>query len=390
MIKNILYIGHFKDASGYANAARGYLKVLHEYLDKSIYNLKIISMNFEKEDYSSDEEKKILSLYELNNIDDFIKNNKYTLLVHALPNFCNIDAKELPIKQCLENKNCIKKINLVAWETDIVPKFWVDIYKNKVYDELIVFCDWNKKIFEDQTGLKATVVYHPVLDYDKKEKIRNEKFKIFSMSQWQHRKGFDILLKAYYQEFFDQKDVELFIKTYRSETTKGFDPEKEKNIVVNEINLYKNQSLHYGQLPKCRVILKTGFCDKNEIIDLYNKSDVFCSPTRGEAFGLTIAQAALSGLPCIVPNIGGHLDYLDPDHNYFINSSLEPAYNMPFPVYSSKDMNLVEPSLLSTRKKLRQAYNDWKERKINFLNVKNYSKKVLDNANIFKKLLEVL
>ena len=67
-------------------------------------------------------------------------------------------------------------------------------------------------------------------DLEKKQKF--EKFKIFSMSQWQHRKGFDILLKAYYQEFFDQEDVELFIKTYRAETSHGADHEFEKKIIV--------------------------------------------------------------------------------------------------------------------------------------------------------------
>jgi glycosyltransferase involved in cell wall biosynthesis len=391
-MKNIIYIGQFKDASGYANAARGYLRILDQFLDRTKFNLKTLSLNFEKEDYSSGIDKELIEKYELLNPSEFIKNEKYIILLHGLPNFCFLNTKQFPIFEMFQNKNCIKKVNLVAWETDIVPQPWMEIYKKNIFDELVVFCNWNKQVFEQQTGLKASVAYHPITDFDSTQKPTNKLFRILSMSQWQHRKGFDILLRAYYQEFFDHDDVELFIKTYRSETTKGFSAEHEKNIVVDEIRNYKNEITHYGTYPKCKVLLKTGFSSKEEIIDLYNKSDVFCTPTRGEAFGLTIAQAAMSGLPCIVPDKGGHLDYLDPQSTYFISSSWEPAYHMPFPVYSCKDMNLVEPSLSSTRKQMRKAYEDWKNGNLTekSVNAKKYTESVLQNKNIFKNLIEVL
>lgn len=391
-MKNIIYIGQFKDASGYANAARGYLRILDQFLNKNEYNLKIISLNFEKEDYSSALDKDLINKYELTDILQFINNNKYTLLLHGLPGFSFINTQQFPIQKLLENKNCLKKINLVAWETDVVPLPWLEIYNKKIFDQLIVFCNWNKEVFETQTDLKATVVYHPIFDFDSSLKKINDKFRILSMSQWQHRKGFDILLRAYFQEFFNQDDVELMIKTYRSETTKGFSAEQEKNIVINEIKNYKMQISHYGELPTCKVLLKTGFCSKDEINDLYNKADVFCTPTRGEAFGMTIAQAAMSGLPCVIPDKGGHLDYLDKENNYFISSSWEPAYNMPFPAYSCKDMKLVEPSLSSTRQQLRNAYNDWKNNNLvkKAIEVKNYTKKSLENELLFKNLLQVI
>lgn len=391
-MKNILYIGQFKDACGYANAARGYLKLLFDKLDKSEYKLHTLSLNIEKEDYSSNEIKNILSITEVQNIKEFINNNSYILLAHVTPNVCEINFENLPIKDCLNNKNCLKRINMVAWETTTIPRGWLEHYKSKNYDELIVFCQWNKEVFESQTGLKATVVPHVINDFSLERKKRNDKFRIFSMSQWGHRKGFDILLKAYYQEFFDQDDVELFIKTYKTSTLRGSSEEIDKQIITAEIKHLKESSSHYKELATCKVLLKLGFASKEEVASFYSSSDVFCSPTRGEAFGMCIAQAALSGLPVIVPNKGGHLDYLDKENNYFINSEYEPAYNMFSDIYSSKDMNLVESSVSSTRKQLRMAYNDWRNDKLEAkaIKVKKFAKDFLDEQFIFNKFMSVL
>lgn len=394
-MKELLFIGHFKDAAGYANAARGFLSILDKFLDKTKYNLKIFCLNFEKQDYSNEADKEIIQKYNLSTSDllNYIDNKQYTLLMCCLPSFCAINTVELPLKKVLEHKNCIKSINSLFWEADKVPEPWLDIFKTGIYDQIIVSCEWNKEVFSRETDLPVSVVHSPVYDYyNLDEKNKNKKFTIFSMSQWQHRKGFDILLRAFYQEFFDHFDVELFIKTYRGETTTGIDEASQRKIIVDEISRYKQECLHYSKLPNCKVLLKTGFCSKQEIKNFYQNADVFCLPTRGEGFGLTIAQAALSGVPCIVPDLGGHLDYLDKQSVYLIKSSFEPAYNMPFHAYSSKEMNLVEPSLGDTRKQLRKAYEDWKSDEITEIGLKNkkYAIEYLSEQKIFNELCGVI
>lgn len=394
-MKNVLFISQFKDAAGYANAARGYLRILDKYLDPNLYNLKIYALNLEKQDYSEGFDKSLIEKHNLTieQLNDFIKNEKYVLILCGLPHYCRIDNPLLPFKTILSHENCLKKINVVFWETDKVPGVWQEIYDQKIYDELIVCCEWNRKVFSEQTQLKTHLIYPHVYDYyDLEKESKNEKFRIFSMSQWQHRKGFDVLLRAYYQEFFDQEDVELYIKTYRSETTDGFEELKQRNIVIEEIKQFKESCRSYGKLPNCKVQLQTGFCSKEEIKKLYEKADVFCLPTRGEGFGLTIAQSALSKVPCIVPDLGGHIDFLDKENNYLIKSSYEPPYNMPFYTYSSVDMKYVEPSLSSTREQLRLAYNDWKSGKLKEKSnkCKDFTKNFLNEELIFNNLLKVI
>lgn len=388
-MKNIIYVGQFKDASGYGNAARGYLYLLDKYLDKKHYNLKTISLNFEKQDFRNNKDIALIEKYELSDWQEFSNNNKFIVIIHGLPNYCSIEA----INNLLNHKNCILKVNLVAWETDNLPISWKNIYDSRIYDRIGVFSKWNYKTFSNHTKLPVHLIPHAIYDYYNLEKtFNNNIFNIFSMSQWSHRKGFDVLLKAYYQEFFSNTDVELFIKTYRNETLANSSDDSEKEKIIQDITKIKNSISHYGKLASCKVSLKTGVVSNDEIKNYYDKATVFCSPTRGEGFGMTIAQAALSGIPCIVPSLGGHIDYLNPDTTYWVDSSFEPLYDLPYSIYSSCDMNFVEPSLSSTRKQLRKAYNDWKSGKLSTIATESrkYSLSFLDEQKIFKNFMEIL
>ena len=65
-----------------------------------------------------------------------------------------------------------------------------------------------------------------------------------------------------------------------------------------------------GQYPK--VHLLHGHLSGDEISSLYIDPSVkaFVSLTRGEGFGLPLLEAAASGLPVIVTDWSGHLDFL--------------------------------------------------------------------------------
>lgn len=394
-MKNLLFIGQFRDASGYANVARGFLRVLDKNLNLKEYQLKIFSLDFEKKDFSVGTDAELIKKYSIGPMEllSFINNNKYTLFLCGMPHYYNIDSPQMPVKPCIDSENCTKAVDSFFWETDGIPTIWKDVLSKNVFDELIVSCKWNKELFEKE--IKTSIVFPLIQDYyELAERTKNNKFTIFTMSQWQHRKGFDILLRAYYQEFFDQEDVQLVIKTYRSETSVGSSEETERQIIINDILQYKLSCLRYGYRSTSKVLLKSGYCSSEEIKEFYQTADVFCLPTRGEGFGLTIAQAALSGVPCVVPNIGGHVDFIDPDASFLINSSFEPVINMPFNTYSSVSMNLIEPSLLSTRKQLRMAYKEWKENPQALLSrgqaTKNYAQKLLNEKNSFDSLMSIL
>jgi len=387
MHKKTLYIGQFNDACGYANAARKYLNIFKK---NNISNsvLKALPINFENNNYASEEENAVIDYYKINleDLQQFLNGEEYNVIVHL----CTHIVKAKKILPIIKNAN--KRTNIIYWEADPIPVFWEDIYKENLFNNILVACSWNKEIFQKQTGINTEINYLPVessFEYSPVDDV----FRIFSMSQWQHRKGFDTLIKAYIQEFFYNRDTDLLIKTYRGETYNGSSSDVESQIIIKEAKEYK-QSIHdYGNFSNAKISLVTGFLPKEEIVKLYKKSTVFCLPTRGEGFGLTIAQACVSGIPCIVPNKGGHIDYVNPDANSLFDSRFTYVENMVNTIYS-KDMKYVEPDIVDLRAKLRYFYNLWKNNKQELMDssvkTKSYAQKILSEDIIFNKLNKLL
>ncbi len=50
-------------------------------------------------------------------------------------------------------------------------------------------------------------------------------------------------------------------------------------------------------------------CSDGVLANVYKGMDVFCLPTGGEGFGLPILEAMAAGLPCLVTNYSGHVDF---------------------------------------------------------------------------------
>jgi glycosyltransferase involved in cell wall biosynthesis len=149
---------------------------------------------------------------------------------------------------------------------------------------------------------------------------------------------------------------------------------------------------------KCKVVIINKLLSQEQINSIYKVSDVYMTCTRGEGFGLPLAEFSLvSGKPVIAPNKGGHLDFFD-NQEFLIDSSYEPCYILSDStnnMYSS-DMNIVESSVNSTRSKMRLAYNTHLKNPEVFnangeqtrLHIKNY----LDfdkNVELFIKVLEI-
>src|SRR5207248_11255990 len=67
-----------------------------------------------------------------------------------------------------------------------------------------------------------------------------------------------------------------------------------------------------SDLPGPRVIRVTDFLDKDDLVRLYRGADFFVAPYRGEGFGMKILDAFALGLPVLLPEYGGPVDYLVP------------------------------------------------------------------------------
>ena len=90
---NVVYISQFRDCSGYASAARSYLKAVDASLLKSEENInfKVYTVPIEHTSSLTKEEEALLKKYELTNedVDEFLMND-YTMVWHMPPSMIMI------------------------------------------------------------------------------------------------------------------------------------------------------------------------------------------------------------------------------------------------------------------------------------------------------------
>ena len=64
-----------------------------------------------------------------------------------------------------------------------------------------------------------------------------------------------------------------------------------------------------------------GYCPREKLVQLYNRSDVFVLPSMAESFGMVFVEAMSCGLPVIGPRVGGVPDIIAPDNGLLVEAA---------------------------------------------------------------------
>jgi glycosyltransferase involved in cell wall biosynthesis len=185
-------------------------------------------------------------------------------------------------------------------------------------------------------------------------------FRFLSVSWWGPRKGFDLLIKAFVNEFSSKDDVSLVI------STKSQDNNKPAEKIASEIQAMIKAT---GKTDRAQIILHSKFTNEQELASLYNACDAFVLASRGEGFSLPICEAASCGLPVITTRCTAQATYLDDNNSYLVDpEGYERANpqdgrtssvgrwcryyeNQPFPIFSGKSIKILGTLM-------RKAYED--------------------------------
>lgn len=202
-------------------------------------------------------------------------------------------------------------ILMQPWEFGSLPKSWVEnagrvreiwAYTHYVRDTYVRSGVPEEQVRVIPLGIDPEI-YSPLgpkLDL----KTRN-KFRFLYVGGTIGRKGFDILIKAYLQEFKAEEDVCLVIRDFYYKSEWRAEVERlSKKTDVPEICLYTD-SLLPNQLPS-----------------LYRACHAYVQPYRGEGFGLPVLEAMACGLPTIVTGYGAALDFCHPANAYLLPAKL--------------------------------------------------------------------
>jgi glycosyltransferase involved in cell wall biosynthesis len=206
-------------------------------------------------------------------------------------------------------------------ETTKVAPQWIE-KSNLMVDKIITISEHSKKVFENskydvanrETGeqvqgwglqVPVDVVNYAVRDAEPEE-VNIEfstKKNFLAISQWGPRKNLENTIVWFAQEFKDDPDVGLVVKT-----STACDSLRDKMFTETRIrNLLKN-------VPdrKCKVYFVHGELTTGQLTWLYQHPTMHAmiNLAHGEGYGLPLFEAAYNGLPLLTMAWSGQLDYM--------------------------------------------------------------------------------
>ncbi len=249
--------------------------------------------------------------------------------LNSNPNVANLYSKSREIKSYTADvtsrmlypprvndmESQIRMLHHYAWEETGFPFEWVADF-NLHLDGMTCLSSHVLKIMIDNgihVPMRVTgcgVDHWERIDASKNYKIKAKEFKFLHVSSCFPRKGVDVLLKAYGNQFTSNDDVSLIIKTFSNPH--------------NEIHKWiKDAEREYSDYPNV-VVIEEDLSDP-DLKALYEQCDVLVAPSCAEGFGLPLAEAMLSGVAVITTDWSGQLDFCNSENSWLVDFEFERA-----------------------------------------------------------------
>jgi glycosyltransferase involved in cell wall biosynthesis len=238
------------------------------------------------------------------------------------------------------------------FETDRIPIPWV--HRCNRYTEVWVPTEFNRETFARSGVVPEKIRVVPEgIDLDRFDPTRyrplpipgSRAFRFLSVFDWTPRKGWDVLLRSYFEEFGPGDDVTLVLKV--TNYHKGLPPADFVRKFLEE-NGYRHPP-HYIVLDR--------HLSSEEMISLYVASDAFVLPTRGEGWGRPYMEAMALGIPTIGTRWSGNLAFMNDENSFLIDiEGLEPSDTQGSELF--RGHLWASPSVESTRAQMRRVYED--------------------------------
>lgn len=224
------------------------------------------------------------------------------------------------------------KILFSMFESTKLPPDWeVDLKKADLIIVPSAFC---QKAFKD-AGFDSIIVPlgydSTIFKYEEKDPDR-EPFKFLHYDAFNQRKGWDIVFKAFNEEFRSE-NVRLILKTTK---LAGF-----------PFPILKSQ---YPNID----VIKEVYSHK-DLAELLHSVDCFVLPSRGEGFGHPPLEALATGTPAIIPNAHGFAEFFT--RKYFFEVEVKGECPALYERYKGVNTGvMVEPDVKSLREQMRFVY----------------------------------
>ncbi len=309
-MKKVYVKGPFLTQSGYGHHARTVIRALRTREDLFDVYLHPINWGATSWDWRDSEERRWID-------STLEKTISYTNECNGQPVFDVSLQVTIPSEW---EKIALYNIGVTAGiETNKISPQWIE--KTAIVDQILTISQHSKNGFVE-TVYEATrndngekidfkcqkpveYISYPVRKFDPSELNLNlsTNFNFLTVAQFGPRKNLENLIKCFVEQFREEEDVGLIIKTNMA-----------KNSLIDRINsanTLKSLTMRCGE-KKCKIYLLHGSLSDNEMSGLYThpKIKAMVTATHGEGFCLPLFEAAHHGLPVIATDWSGHLDFL--------------------------------------------------------------------------------
>jgi glycosyltransferase involved in cell wall biosynthesis len=251
------------------------------------------------------------------------------------------------------------RIGRTMFETDRIPDGWAELCKTM--DEIWVPCQFNVETFS-RAGVELhrlrvvhagvdTHLFRPGVESLPIPERRG--FNFLAVFDWHLRKGYDVLLEAYLNEFRPDEDVALILKTYQLN-----DPVSD---VEAKLTHFIENTLGKRLEDTPPLILLNGFIPQHKMPQLYASAQAFVLPSRGEGYGRPYMEAMSCGIPVIATRWSGQLELLSDENSFLVELEglVEPPRDLDMEYYVGH--RWAQPSVDDLRAKMRRVFGHRQE-----------------------------
>ena len=255
-----------------------------------------------------------------------------------------------PFMSVLGNLN---KQNLVAYLSfeGLIPQQWTDVLNHSNVKMIFVPSNYVKECFI-KSGVKdkdkIRIIPHGI-NPDSMKNIKPHKFDkftfLFAGTTHNLRKGYDLAIKSFSEEFKEEDDVQLVLKI-----NKIYNPKQDIN---REIKKYVvkggNKNIHYID----------NNLSNEELYSLFKGANAYVSPHRSEGFGIFILESLALGTPTIATAASGNMDFCNKDNTFLVDIKDRLAWApFRFPYERTK---WFQPKISDLKKHMRYVYENYED-----------------------------
>ena len=227
------------------------------------------------------------------------------------------------------------------FETTEIPDWWAEVTETHT-DALIVPTEFCKEVFAKKISkpIKVAPLGVDTQLYKHVERPPSPVFTFLMAGQLGIRKGADVAIKAFQEEFGSTEPVRMILKT--------------RTNVLDTLD---------ATISDDRITVVDGDYSRPQMLDFYEAGDCFLAPSRGEGAGLTPREAMATGLPVIATNWSGLTEIMDTKYGWSLDYDIVPVPTRFRHFLGGLDRgqdlgNWAEPSVAHLRKLMREAYED--------------------------------